>query len=369
MSGRFHPLESWLPPAPAWLPSASAGATAALAAASVLLVPIGAALASGGEGAPDGFLEFVITFIEGLGPWGPAAFVATVAIAESIPLFPTQPLSLASGLLFGAQKGALCMLTGTVLASLLAFSIARGIGRPLAERIISHEMGANGGSEGGSASGQEPSAVQRKLAEVTAVIESGSFWQQAGAVLLLRMTPVVPFSASNYVLGLSPLPLPPYMAGTTVGMAFWSVFYASLGGASRSLLRGGVDPNVLLLDLLAKAGSYTRELAAAGIVLGVGVLLYVGTGVARRQLATAPDSEAANAPAAAAGTPHEGSGAPPGRPLHVGAKQLGAGVAGKELEMAGRRLTGWLGTAGKPAAAAAAAAAVKEVRVEPQLEE
>lgn len=111
------------------------------------------------------------------------------APALTHPLAPPalQPLSLASGLLFGAQKGSLCMLSGTVLASLLAFSIARGVGRPLAERIIKHEVGSSDGAA-------PASPLQQKLAEMMEVIERGSFWQQAGAVLLLRMTPVVPFS-------------------------------------------------------------------------------------------------------------------------------------------------------------------------------
>jgi len=39
--------------------------------------------------------------IQALGPWGGALFVLTVMSAEMVPLFPTQPLSLASGLLFG----------------------------------------------------------------------------------------------------------------------------------------------------------------------------------------------------------------------------------------------------------------------------
>lgn len=40
--------------------------------------------------------------VERLGPVkGPLLFIVTVGAAEMIPLFPTQPLSLASGLLFG----------------------------------------------------------------------------------------------------------------------------------------------------------------------------------------------------------------------------------------------------------------------------
>lgn len=40
-------------------------------------------------------------------------------------------------------------------------------------------------------------------------------------------------SASNYLLGMTPLPLPAFLAGTLAGMSVWSVVYASLGGASR----------------------------------------------------------------------------------------------------------------------------------------
>ncbi len=51
-----------------------------------------------------GFSAVPQEFIEGLGPLGPVAYTLLVGCFEMIPLFPTQPLSLASGLLFGAQK-------------------------------------------------------------------------------------------------------------------------------------------------------------------------------------------------------------------------------------------------------------------------
>jgi hypothetical protein len=36
------------------------------------------------------------------------------------------------------------------------------------------------------------------------------------------------------------------LLGTVTGMSVWSILYASLGGASRSLLEGGADLEVLL---------------------------------------------------------------------------------------------------------------------------
>lgn len=46
-----------------------------------------------------------------MGPYGPLLFVVTVVCAELIPLFPTQPLSLASGLLFGPRLVRLLLLS------------------------------------------------------------------------------------------------------------------------------------------------------------------------------------------------------------------------------------------------------------------
>ena len=53
-------------------------------------------------------------------------------------------------------------------------------------------------------------------------------------------------SASNYILGLTPLPLPAFMGGTVIGMGVWSVVYSSIGGAGRSLLQSGVRLDELL---------------------------------------------------------------------------------------------------------------------------
>lgn len=240
----------------------------------------GVSLAS--ESAPEGFFDLVFYTVDSLGPFGPVVFVIAVALFECIPLFPTQPLSLASGLLFGAPKGAICVLSGTLLASFIAFTVARGVGRPLAERIIRAEMAEKEGHASTSTSDTTQSNImQSKLRNVQETIERGSFWQQTGAIAALRLTPIIPFSASNYILGMTPLPTTPYLLGTAIGMAVWSVVYASLGGASRALLQNGVDPNVLLNDLIERAGNVTE---IAGIVVGGGLgLLALSYGISRAQ--------------------------------------------------------------------------------------
>lgn len=211
------------------------------------------------ESAPEGTFDMILKTTEALGPLGGLFFVCAVVLCECIPLFPTTPLSLASGILFGPQHGALYVLGGTTLASVIAFTISRGFGRPLAEKIISAELSSSHDSDEGS-------LVQKKLKDIEAVIEQGTFWQQAGSVLALRLTPVIPFSASNYLLGLSPLPIGPYLTGTFVGMSFWSVVYASLGGASRVVLSKGVDPDVLLAELLETTGNVTSKAGFAALL-------------------------------------------------------------------------------------------------------
>jgi hypothetical protein len=51
------------------------------------------------------------------------------------------------------------------------------------------------------------------------------------------------------------------LLGTVTGMSVWSILYASLGGASRSLLEGGADLEVLL------EGEDTAEVVIVGCLV------------------------------------------------------------------------------------------------------
>jgi len=175
-------------PSPASRRWGRGGSLAAAAAAA----PLAAALCHPGAGhagtealsgtAFEMFSAFLAQ-VEALGPYGPVLFVAAVAIAECVPLLPTQPLSLASGLLFGPTKGAALMLLGVCLAAANAYLISRTVGASLAARIVRAEGAGGGGGD----------AMSRKLAEVTAAIEGGGPLKQFTAIVLLRLTPVVPY--------------------------------------------------------------------------------------------------------------------------------------------------------------------------------
>jgi uncharacterized membrane protein YdjX (TVP38/TMEM64 family) len=54
-------------------------------------------------------------------------------------------------------------------------------------------------------------------------------------VVLLRLSPLVPFSLSNYLYGLTAVPFGPYVAASWAAMIPATLLYVSLGAAGRSL--------------------------------------------------------------------------------------------------------------------------------------
>lgn len=267
--------------------AASAAAPAALAT-SAAFAAVGSVAEAGGP-LPPALLEALSSFlqaVEDMGPAGAGVFAATVALAELVPLLPTTPLALASGLLFGAAKGALLVIAGNLTAATLAFYISRGIGARFARKMVAAEGGAGEGA-GGEEGAEGPRApapaaagggLAARFASVTAAIEAGTPAQKFAAVFALRLTPVVPFSASNYALGLSPIGFPVYFAATALGGSVWASVYASLGAASRALLGRGASLDVLVADLIEQATGIADDAATGLVLLSVGAA--AGWGVA-----------------------------------------------------------------------------------------
>jgi uncharacterized membrane protein YdjX (TVP38/TMEM64 family) len=125
----------------------------------------------------SGVLASSAARIEELGAWAPVVFVAGFAVGTLL-LVPGALLALAAGALFGVVWGALYSFLGAVLGSAGAFLIARYVARSWLERRI---------------------AGSRRLAAVQRVVARDGF----RIVLLLRLSPLIPFDALNYALGLT----------------------------------------------------------------------------------------------------------------------------------------------------------------------
>ena len=304
---------------------------------------------------PPALLEALSSFlqaVEDMGPAGAGVFAATVALAELVPLLPTTPLALASGLLFGAAKGALLVIAGNLTAATLAFYISRGIGARFARKMVAAEGGAGEGA-GGEEGAEGPRApapaaagggLAARFASVTAAIEAGTPAQKFAAVFALRLTPVVPFSASNYALGLSPIGFPVYFAATALGGSVWASVYASLGAASRALLGRGASLDVLVADLIEQATGIADDAATGLVLLSVGAA--AGWGVALAAKA---------ARGAGGGEGEEGGGGRRGRGAREGEDERAAPEGTGRQRRAARRQQGQQRGRARTAAAAAAA--------------
>jgi uncharacterized membrane protein YdjX (TVP38/TMEM64 family) len=171
------------------------------------------------------------------GVWGAIAWCGIV-YALLLLLVPTVPLILASGWLFGVA-GAAVALPAAVAAAATAFSLARALGRSDAARALL----------------EHPKA--RALADLA---EEGRAW----TVALLRFAPILPFTPTNGILGLTGMRLRHLALGTLLGMAPGTILYAwagSLVPSAEALEEGeNLVPGPLVWGLLA------ASIAAAGVI-------------------------------------------------------------------------------------------------------
>src|SRR3954469_14086537 len=171
-----------------------------------------------------------------------ATFAATYAL--TLVLLPIIPLIVACGWLYG-PAGAALSLAAAVASAATAFAVARLLGAGAAAQALL----------------ERPKA--RALADLAA---------RGGAltVVLVRLSPILPFTPTNALLGLTPMRLRDLVLGTTVGMAPGTVLYAWAGSllpSAEAIEQGEAVRGTVVWILLAAA------LIAAAIL---------GTAAARR---------------------------------------------------------------------------------------
>lgn len=168
--------------------------------------------------------------VESTGAWGPVAFVL-LQVLLNVPPLPRTVFTVSAGVLFGAVAGTAIALFATALAAAVAFALVRVTGGRMIARYAEHPRAV---------------WVRRRLDH------HGTL-----AVTSLRLIPMVPFAAMNYLSGLSQVRFRSYLVGTVLGSAPSTIAIVALGDA----VTGHVSPSLLAVSATCAV------LGLAGVVL------------------------------------------------------------------------------------------------------
>ncbi|MHB8416820.1 MAG: TVP38/TMEM64 family protein [Myxococcales bacterium] len=200
-------------------------------------------------------------WIRGAGAAGVGAY-AVIYVLATLFFLPGSLVTLAAGFAYGPLWGTLLVSPVSVLAAILAFLLGRSAARGWIARRMERQP--------------------RFAAMDRAVGERGFL-----LVLLLRLSPVVPFNLLNYALGLTRVRLRDYAVASFVGMLPGTVLYVYLG----SLVTSASE---LLSGAPVKGGLFGRLLYWGGLAATVAVTVWltqVANDAIRRALSGQPPAE------------------------------------------------------------------------------
>lgn len=143
------------------------------------------------------------------GPGFLPAYLLLGAALAGLSLVPTHAVSLVAGLLFGATTGSLVALGAVLLAATLGYGVLR---RLFGDRLLA-----------GLLEGPRAAAVHRAL------VHSGAR-RRFGLTALVRLSPLMPFAATNLLFSAAGVRWREYLLGSAVGLAPRVVAVAVLGG-------------------------------------------------------------------------------------------------------------------------------------------
>lgn len=239
-------------PAPGAAPSRRAGGPARFQSAirwvSIAVILLGLFWLARGMPIAEG-VDRLDGVVRGLGFSGYLLFGAVYVLAAVL-LLPGSALTLAAGAIFGLAKGFLVVVVSATSAAALAFLIARYFARDSVAR----------------AAGRYP-----KFAAVDEAVGEGG----GKVVALLRLSPVVPYSISNYLFGLTRVRFGSYLLASFVGMMPGTFLYVYLGNlaADAAVGAGGAG----------RAGAWRWTFYILGLLATLLVTLYL-TRSAQRKL-------------------------------------------------------------------------------------
>ena len=201
-----------------------------------------------------GWLHHVIDamrFIHDSGPWGWAMFIGLYALCCLL-FIPGSLLTIAGGAVYGFFGGALLVLTGNGLGSVLCLLITRFFLRDWVARKI---------------------AASSRMRALEKAVKHHD-WK---LVFLTRLSPVMPFSLINYSLGVTSISTWRFLLATELGAVPATLVYVYIGTLIGNLARLGPE--------IRQHRPLEYVVQGAGLIVAIAVTLYVAR-LASRALKT-----------------------------------------------------------------------------------
>jgi uncharacterized membrane protein YdjX (TVP38/TMEM64 family) len=172
--------------------------------------------------APAGLIAAMDTSLRTLRTLGfrGAVFFSILQVLVAVSgILPASLLGVAAGGIYGLVPGFLLTAVSSMAGAVAAFFLSRSLFRPTIERLI---------------------AARPRLHNFDGLIAQDGL----RLVCLLRISPVMPFSVTSYMLGLSSIDLRSYTIGTLASLPALCgyVFVGTLADASLSGWMSGADP-------------------------------------------------------------------------------------------------------------------------------
>ena len=169
------------------------------------------------------------SYLDSLGPVnGPLLFGFGYFVLEMFAV-PAFPLTMSAGALFGAFEGTLVVVSSATVAAVAAFLVSRYVARDSVKKLASEKF---------------------------------------GEVFMLRLSPLLPFSVSNYLYGLTSVSVLEYAPASFLGMIPGTAAYVASGDVARTISAGGgatvqqIGPALLALGLSALSAWYVGKIAS-----------------------------------------------------------------------------------------------------------
>ena len=176
-----------------------------------------------------GDVDAVQSAVASTGAWGPVVYVLLHVVLTLVPVSKNL-LSGVAGALFGLAGGIAISWVASMLSALVGFAIARRLGREAVAELTGPRI-------------DRAEEIMRQ--------------QGVAAVIVARLTPVLPFTIVNYAAGVSAVSLRDFLVGTAVGIVPGTVGYAALGASA------GRSAQIVVASLLVGAALFIGSIVVA----------------------------------------------------------------------------------------------------------